>query len=108
MWESWRPQESSWVTPPSIDDELESPVEKFLAVLQLFTENLPYKFGRKGFTATQMVALLSTDNFHAFKTPILEHIAMQIFRLINQYSQTAVTFHKQLHNEEQASSNGNQ
>ena len=38
---SWRRQESSWVTAPSIDDELESPVEKFLAVLQLFTENLP-------------------------------------------------------------------
>ena len=59
MRESWCPQESSWVTPPSIDDKLESPVEKFLAVLQLFTENLPYQSGRKGFTATQMVAPLS-------------------------------------------------
>ena len=38
---SWCRQESSWVTVPSIDDELESPVKKFLVVLQSFTENLP-------------------------------------------------------------------
>ena len=60
----------------------------------------------------QMVALYPvmarTNNFHAFKTPILEHIAALTFRLINQYSQTAVTFHKRLRNEQQASSNGNQ
>ena len=37
---SWRRQESSWVTTPSIDNELESPVEN-LAAFQLFTENLP-------------------------------------------------------------------
>ena len=49
-----------------------------------------------------------TDDFQAFKMPILEHIAVLTFQLINQYSQTAVTFHKRLHNKEQASSNGNQ
>ena len=41
MWASWRHRESSWVTTPSIDNKLESPMKKFLAVLQLFTENLP-------------------------------------------------------------------
>ena len=41
MQASWHRQESSWVTAPSIDDELESSMEKFLAVFQLFTENLP-------------------------------------------------------------------
>ena len=33
-----------------------------------------------------------SDNFHAFKTPILEHIAVLTFQLINQWSQTAMTF----------------
>ena len=37
----WRRQENSCVTAPSMDGKLESSVEKFLAVLQLFTENLP-------------------------------------------------------------------
>ena len=41
MQASWRRQENSWVTAPSMDGKMESSVEKFLAVLQLFTENLP-------------------------------------------------------------------
>ena len=49
-----------------------------------------------------------SDDFHTFKTPILEHIAVLTFRLINQWCQTAMTFHERLHKEEHASFNGNQ
>ena len=64
-----------------------------------------YKFGRNGFTATQISGgalnpvTVCTDDFHTLKTPTLKNIAVLTFRLINQYSQTAVTFHKRLRNE---------
>ena len=60
---------------------------------------------RNGFTATQISGgalnpvTVCTDDFHALKTPTLENIAVLTFRLINQYNQTAVTFHKRLRNE---------
>ena len=39
---SWRRQESSWVTAPSLNRQrIRIPRGELLAVLQLFTENLP-------------------------------------------------------------------
>ena len=75
-----------------------------------------HRSSRTGFTTTQMMPLLSSrlrwtvysDDFHAFKTSILKRIAVMTFQLINQWSQTAVTFHEQLRNEVHASFNGNQ